>query len=162
VILNSDIRDGSLRACASERGFPMLIYEAGEALRFDDLSIRAGISGILKVMRFLGMLPQSRAGTVITPVIADSTSWVRAPVSGIVNHRARLGARVAEGQRIAIVGDPQGEYEEPVIAPFDGIVIGCSNLPLAHEGDALFNIAAFKSAARVEGKLEQFTATHAP
>jgi predicted deacylase len=162
VVLNSDIRDGSLRACANERGFPMLIYEAGEALRFDDLSIRAGVSGILKVMRFLGMLPQSKSGTTIRPVIADSTSWVRAPVSGIVNHRAQLGARVTEGQHIAIVGDPLGEYEEPVIAPFDGIVIGRSNLPLAHEGDALFNIATFKSVARVEDKLEQFTATHAP
>ncbi|MDH4125730.1 MAG: succinylglutamate desuccinylase/aspartoacylase family protein [Gammaproteobacteria bacterium] len=162
VILNSDIRDGSLRACASERGFPMLIYEAGEALRFDDLSIRAGISGILKVMRFLGMLPQSKTETVIAPVIAESTSWVRAPASGIVNQRAQLGARVVEGQRIAIVGDPQGDHEEPVIAPCDGIVIARSNLPLAHEGDALFHIAAFKGVAHVEDKLEQFAATHAP
>jgi len=161
VILNSDIRDGSLRACAAERGFPMLIYEAGEALRFDDLSIRAGISGILKVMRFLGMLPEVKPRNVITPVIADSTSWVRAPVSGIVSQRAQLGARVVEGQRIAIVGDPQGDYEELVIAPFDGIVIGRSNLPLAHEGDALFNIATFKGVSQIENRLEAFTATHA-
>lgn len=162
VVLNSDIRDGSLRACASERGFPMLIYEAGEALRFDDLCIRGGISGILKVMRFLGMLAPAKAGSVINPVIAASTSWVRAPASGIVNHRAKLGARVTEGQRIAVVGDPLGEYEEQVFAPFDGIVIGRSNLPLAHEGDALFNIAAFKSVSRAEDKLELFAASFAP
>lgn len=162
VVLNSDIRDGSLRACASERGFPMLIYEAGEALRFDDLSIRAGISGILKVMRFIGMLPPARTESTLKPVIAASTSWVRAPASGIVNHRAKLGARVTEGQRIAVVGDPLGEYEEQVFAPFDGIVIGRSNLPLAHEGDALFNIAAFKSVSRAEDKLELFAASLAP
>ena len=35
VILNASIRDGSLRSCAADRGFPMLVYEAGEALRFD-------------------------------------------------------------------------------------------------------------------------------
>ena len=162
VVLNSDIRDGSLRACAAERGFPVLIYEAGEALRFDELSIRAGVSGILKVMRFLGMLTQGKPGSSIVPVIAASTSWVRAPASGIVNHRAKLGARVVAGQSIAIVGDPLGEYEVAVSAPFDGIVIGRNNLPLAHEGDALFNIAAFKSVARAEDKLELFTATHAP
>lgn len=162
VILNSNIRDGSLRACASERGFPMLIYEAGEALRFDELCIRAGLSGVLKVMRFLEMLPAAKSGSSISPVIADSTSWVRTPESGIVSNRVELGARVVEGQCLAIVGDPAGEYEEPVNAPFDGIVIGRSNLPLAHEGDALFNIAAFKSIARAENRLEQFTANHEP
>jgi predicted deacylase len=161
VILNSNIRDGSLRACAAERGFPMLIYEAGEALRFDGLSIRAGLSGVLKIMRFLEMLPQKKSTASTTPVVADSTSWVRAPASGIVSRQAELGARVVEGQRIAIVGDPLGEDETDVLAPFDGIVIGRSNLPLAHEGDALFNVAAFKSVARAEDKLEKFTATHA-
>jgi hypothetical protein len=34
-------------------------------------------------------------------------------------------------------------------------------LPLAHEGDALFNVAAFKSVARAETKVEQFAAIHA-
>jgi predicted deacylase len=160
VILNSTIRDGSLRACAAERGFPMLIYEAGEALRFDELSIRAGLSGVIKVMRFLGMLPEINARQSITPVVADSTSWVRAPVSGIVSRRVRLGTRVIEGQTLAIVGDPLGQAESAVLAPFDGIVICRSNLPLAHEGDALFHVAAFRSAAHAEGKVEQFAATH--
>lgn len=160
VVLNSTIRDGSLRACAAERGFPMLIYEAGEALRFDVLSIRAGLSGVLKVMRFLGMLPNPRGRPSTTPVIADSTSWVRAPVSGIVSRRARLGTRVVKGQTLAIVGDPLGEDEASVLAPFDGIVICRSNLPLAHAGDALFNVAAFQSVARAEGKVEEFAATH--
>jgi len=162
VILNSNIRDGSLRACASERGFPVLTYEAGEALRFDELCIRAGISGVLKVMRHLEMLPPGGSSTPITPVIASATSWVRAPESGIVSQRAKLGARIVEGQSLAVVGDPLGEYEISVNAPFDGIVIGRSNLPLAHEGDALFNIAAFKSVARAEDRLEKFTASHAP
>ncbi|EDN66333.1 Succinylglutamate desuccinylase/aspartoacylase [Beggiatoa sp. PS] len=60
VILNSTLRDGSLREAAAERGIPMLLYEAGEALRFDELSIRAGVRGIIAVMRTLGMLPPSR------------------------------------------------------------------------------------------------------
>jgi predicted deacylase len=161
VVLNSTIRDGSLRSCAAERGFPMLIYEAGEALRFDDLSIRAGLRGVLNIMRHIGMLPASKSKTTISPVIADGTSWVRAPSSGMVSHRAELGARVAAGQSLAIVGDPLGEAEESVTAPFAGIVIGRSNLPLAHEGDALFHVAAFKSVARVEDELEEFSAQHA-
>ena len=45
-------------------------------------------------------------------------------------------------------------------APFDGIIIGQSKLPLAHEGDALFNVAAFKSVARAENRVEEFAAVH--
>lgn len=35
VIMNSNLRDGSLRQCADELGIPVLLYEAGQALRFD-------------------------------------------------------------------------------------------------------------------------------
>jgi predicted deacylase len=158
VIVNSNIRDGSLRECASERGMPVLIYEAGEALRFDEISIRAGLRGTLNAMRHIEMLPPNKKRKLVTPVIAASTSWVRAPESGIVTKKVELGARVAEGQRIAVIGDPLGDAEEPVTAPFDGIVIGRINLPLTHEGDALFNIAAFKSVAHAEDRVEKFTA----
>jgi predicted deacylase len=161
VVINSTIRDGSLRACAAERGFSMLIYEAGEALRFDDLSIRAGLKGVIQVMRHIGMLPKSKVQSSIVPVIADSTTWVRAPTSGIVSHKAELGARVVEGQSLAVVGDPLGEDEEHIKSPFAGIVIGRSNLPLAHEGDALFHVAAFESVKRAEVKVEEFAAEHA-
>ena len=160
VILDASIRDGSLRSCAAERGFPMLVYEAGEALRFDEMSIMAGLRGVLRVMRHLEMLPPVQTKAVIEPVIAASTSWVRAPVSGVVSRKVKLGTRVVEGQQLAVVGDPLGEFQDKVLAPFDGIVIGRSNLPLAHEGDALFNVADFKSVARAETKVEEFAAIH--
>ena len=57
VIVNASLRNGSLRACAADNGIPVVIYEAGEALRFDELCIRAGVRGIMKVMRARGMLP---------------------------------------------------------------------------------------------------------
>ena len=160
VVIDAAVRDGSLRQCAAERSLPLLVYEAGEALRFHDLSIRAGLRGIFNVMRHLGMLPPGTSKKIITPVVANTTSWVRAPASGILSHKAALGSKVAEGERLAVVGDPLGEGEASVIAPFDGIVIGRSNLPLAHEGDALFNIAGFKSVSRAEGKIEEFAANH--
>jgi predicted deacylase len=160
VIVGAAVRDGSLRGCAADLGMPILIYEAGEALRFDELSIRAGLRGVLNVMRQIGMLPQSRRSRIVTPVIAASTSWVRAPASGIVSRIVDLGARVDEGQVLATVGDPLGDGTTTVTAPFDGIVIGRSNLPLAHEGDALFHVAAFSSVTRAEDRVEAFAAHH--
>ena len=137
-----------------------LIYEAGEALRFDETCIRAGLRGILNVMRHIGMLPKNKTSKLVTPVVARSTQWVRAGTSGIVNAKARLGSTITKGQRLATISSPLGDEQEDVIAPFDGIVIGRSNLPLAHEGDALFNVAAFKSVSRAENRVEEFAAVH--
>lgn len=161
VIVNANIRDDSLRDCAAEIGMPVLIYEAGEALRFDELSIRAGLRGILNVMRAIGMLAARRhPSKQSSPVLARSTSWARAPASGIVTTQVQLGSSVTKGQILAKISDPLGDAEEKLISPFDGIVIGRSNLPLAHEGDALFNVAAFKSVSKAEDRVEEFTANH--
>lgn len=163
VVVNATLRDGSLRACAAEHGIPVIVYEAGEALRFDELSIRAGVRGIIRVMRELGMLPalkKPHAGR--EPVIARATRWVRAPSSGIVTAASALGSRVSEGDRLAVICDPLGETEEAVLAPFDGIVIGSTRKPLAHEGDALFNLADFRSVGRAENAVEEFAAIHDP
>jgi len=160
LVLDSKIRPGSLRDAASSLGLPVLVYEAGEALRFDEICIKGGVSGVIRVMRLMGMLPASKTSRSMTPVVAESTSWVRAATSGIVSRKAALGERVLKGQRLALLSDPLGDGEEGVIAPFDGIIIGRNNLPLALEGDALFNIARFKSVSRAETKVEAFTTTH--
>jgi len=160
VIIGSDIRPGSLRASAAETGKPVLVYEAGEALRFDETSIRAGLRGIFNVMRHIGMLPPRKAGKDIAPVIAHATRWVRAGTSGIVNGKVQLGSSATEGQRLATISDPLGRSESNVVAPFDGIVIGCSNLPLAHEGDALFHLGSFKNIPKAEDVVETFASAH--
>jgi predicted deacylase len=160
VIVNSNIRDGSLRECASDRGVPILVYEAGEALRFDETSIRGGIRGILNVMRHIGMLPESKTPKHVTPIVARSTQWVRAASSGIVSGKVKLGSLVKNGQQLATISDPLGEDEESMVAPFDGIVIGRSNLPLAHEGDALFNLSSFADVPKAADIVETFTSVH--
>ncbi|WP_306686893.1 succinylglutamate desuccinylase/aspartoacylase family protein [Candidatus Coxiella mudrowiae] len=57
VILNSNFRDKSLRQAANEMDIPVLVYEGGEAFRFNEAPIRFGIQGILRVMHELGILP---------------------------------------------------------------------------------------------------------
>ena len=162
VAVNASMRDGSLRACAAQNGIPVMVYEAGEALRFDELSIQAGVRGIVQVMRGLGMLPRQKRSARTRTVVARSTRWVRAPSSGIVTAAAQLGRRVSKDDRLAVICDPLGGTEADVVAPIDGIVIGCGRKPLAYEGDALFHLADFRSVGRAEGAVEEFTATHDP
>ena len=164
VVLNSDLRDGSLRQAAAECGIPMLLYEAGQALRFDELSIRAGVRGIISVMRELGMLSPSRSrGKVrIEPLVAQSSQWVRAPESGIFRAFTGLGSKVNRGALLGVVDSPFGDSEVAVLAPSSGLVIGRTNLPLINEGDALFHIARFPGVKDAADKVEAFTEAHLP
>lgn len=164
VIISSNLRDGSLREAAAEFGIPMLLYEAGEALRFDEVSIRAGVKGITNVMRALEMLPPSRSKSkkLFKPVVARSSSWVRAPDSGILRAMVPLGSRVKKNTLLGVVADPFGAKEVTVLAPFNGIVIGRTNLPLANEGDALYHIARFEDIHEIEAKVGHFHDEHEP
>lgn len=159
LLINSQERDGSLREAAAEHGIPMLLYEAGEALRFDEVAIRAGVKGIINVMRELNMLPAVRRTKKppIEPVVASSTSWVRAPESGILRVLSTLGSRVKTGQLLGVISSPFGDKESEVQSPFSGIIIGRTSLPLTNEGDALFHIARVHGVKAVEEKLESFT-----
>ena len=163
VLLNSNIRDGSLREVAAERGIPVLLYEAGEALRFDERSIRAGVKGIIGVMRVLGMLPAaSRARKPAEPLVARASTWVRAGRSGILRMTSALGARVRRHEVIGVIADPFGQQELEVSANASGIIIGRTNLPLVNEGEAIFHIARFESAKVAEDTVEAFQADEIP
>ncbi len=157
VILNTPIIDGSLRKASEKLGASVIVYEAGEALRFDELSIRAGVRGIISVMRELGMLPALKnKRKPIAPVVARSSTWIRAPQSGILRVQKPLGSRIEKNESLGFVSDPFGEKEENILSPIDGIIIGRTNIPLVNEGEALFHIAQFKSAETAANKVERF------
>lgn len=163
VILNADTRDGSLRQEVVEKGCPMLLYECGEALRFDEICIRAGVRGVLSVMRAVGMLaPPTRSRPRLEPVLARSSQWVRAPDGGLLRVCAALGARVSRGQTLGFISTPTGESETEVKSPLAGIVIGRTELPLVNEGDALYHLALFDELSAVEKKVDTFHAALDP
>ena len=155
VILHSTFRDGSMREYANEQGVAILVYEGGEALRFDELSIRTGLNGILSVMSALGMIKPGRFGLKkFTPTISRNSYWLRAPISGILRHIKKAGNRVSKGQIIAIIANPTSTEEYKLKSPISGIIIGESMLPLVHAGQALFHIASFEKLNVVEEQLE--------
>lgn len=163
VIMDSELRPGSLRQAVSSMGVPVLVYEAGEALRFDEVSIKAGLRGVLSVMRHLGMLPASKSkGRAFDPFVAHGSAWVRAPESGILVSQLALGARIEKGQRLGVVSDPLGTEEAEVIAPTSGVLIGRTNLPLVNEGDALFHVAVFEKLDTAADEIDYFQGVYDP
>lgn len=158
VVLHSELRDGSLRAVAQERGVPILLYEAGEALRFNEQSIRIGVKGIVNVLRENGMLPKALSKrSHKTPVITRESRWIRAIESGMLRTIKALGDTVEKGEIIAYIDEPLDDENFAIEAPFSGIIIGKSEIPLIQEGDAIFHIAKFKNLDIADDKLEYFS-----
>ncbi len=159
VVLISSLREGSLRAEAAERGTSVLLYEAGEGLRFDELAVRAGVAGILRVMRSMNMLPARGISKARSkPYVCESSSWVRAPAGGLLRTFRAEGEFIEAGDTLAAVADPFGDVETDIEAPFSGILIGRAILPVVNEGDALFHLARLSPRATdgtVEGLAQQ-------
>ncbi len=155
VIVHSEVRDGSLRQAVHEMQIPILLYEGGEALRYDEHAIRVALHGILSVMHAIGMLdPQKRLGKFqqkhASPFIAKSSHWIRANRSGILKTLTKIGAMVHKDEVVALISDPYGDDVDIVKARLDGVVIGSNQLPVVYEGDALFHVASFHDPERVE------------
>lgn len=159
IVVPSELRDGSLREAVAALGKPVLIYEAGEALYFNESAIRTGLRGIINVMRHTGMLPTNRRAKRREPIITDRTSWVRASMSGTFSRKAQMGSLVKKNSLLGILSDPLGEDREEVLAPFTGVIIGQLTLPLAHEGDALIHLAKVPDSEEAEETLDVFTST---
>lgn len=159
VIVNSGLIEGSLRYAAQQANVPIIVFEAGEALRFNELAIRAGLKGILAVMREIGMLAAKRQRVKKRdPFVARSTAWVRAPQSGIFRTLVPMGASVNKGDLLGMVSAPydKDNAESEVFASTAGIVIGRTNIPLVNEGEALFHIARFNKLEEVATSVEAY------
>lgn len=159
IVVPSELRDGSLREAVAELGKPVLVYEGGEALYFNEKAIRTGLQGVVRLMRHTGMLAADHKARPREPIITNRISWVRAGMSGTFSRRAGLGDMVKQGNLLGILSDPFGNDREEVRAPFTGVVIGQLNLPLIHEGDALVHLAKVPDQEEAEETLDEFTSS---
>lgn len=161
VILHAETRDGSLREAARKKKISMLLFEGGEALRYEEDVIRAGVRGSISVMRKIGMLgtrssKQKLEQKTISSYIARGSYWERAPHSGSFVLKKKLGDRIEEDDVLAIISDPFGRNLHEVKSSESGIIIGMSTIPLVNKGEAMFHIATFKDSKRVKKELDLF------
>jgi len=141
AMMHAATRDGSMRHAATARGVNMLLYEAGEPLRFAQDAIRIGTTGVLRVMRSLRMIASAPKAKTTHPIEIADSSWVRARRGGILRLDAGLGDRVQKSARLGVIADTFGDNPVSVRAPWGGIVIGHTVNPLVNQGDAIVHLA---------------------
>ena len=143
VVIETGLREGSLRHLLRGRDIPSLLFEGGEANRLSAEAVRIGLRGVFGVMRRLGMSPTLASDEKVRAAtrFAKATTWVRAPQGGLVVPETDLGKTVQPGTRLGVIADPFGRYETVVHSESEGLVVGISREAHADEGDALFHLA---------------------
>jgi len=145
VIINSKIRDGSIREAAEKQRVSVLVFEGGEALRHDESVIKHAIKGILRCLGHLNMTEMTKIEKSAKPAfIAKSSYWIRAGQSGVVRYHKPLGSYVEAGKKIGTISDVFANHTSNIIVKKEGVIIGENRLPLVNQGDALFHIATFE------------------
>ncbi|MFC1706764.1 succinylglutamate desuccinylase/aspartoacylase family protein [Planctomycetota bacterium] len=150
VFFHARTRDGSLREAATERGIKVLLYEGGEANRFNRRAISTGVKGVLRVMTATGMGTFVRKNVLARRrgvELADSR-WVRARRSGILRLTVELASEVEEGEVLGTVSDAFGGKASEATAPCAGVVIARTKAPLVHQGDAIVCLGRRKQQRR--------------
>ena len=140
VAIHARTRDGSLREAGTRAGATVLLYEAGEARRFDPVAIDRGVDGVRRVLAHLGMVDGPVPPPTSATEVARRSTWVRARRGGLASMEVALGDRVDKGSLLAVVRDAAGTYASKVRSPVAGRVIGASTHPLVYQGDALVHL----------------------
>lgn len=138
LIINSKYRDGTFRKEAAKKNKPILVYEAGESMRFDYLAINEGINGCLRLMKAYKMVGIEIPDMPAVKIMRDT--WIRANASGLFHMNKANGSHVRKDDLLGVLCSPFGNSEEKILAPGAGYLIGINNQPVVNQGDALIHL----------------------
>lgn len=141
IIMHTKNRKGTIREAATKLGLPVLLFEGGEPLRFDEHVIQVGREGILRMMEDLGMREYDGEKPLMASLESSTSTWVRARKAGIFRMFLKMGARVRKGEHLGAIEDILGDKTIRVKSPCDGMLIGSVINPLIYQGDAIVHIA---------------------
>lgn len=156
VITEVKVEASTLRMTAENLSIPLLVYEAGEAMRFDTQAIQIGLEGIRNIMYKLQMLEGTIEAT-IPPVFSKDDDWLISSSSGVLHTDVSLGESIKKGAKIGRLSDPFSNENATIIkSDRDGVIVGINRTPLIQEGVSIFKVASFLDNEKAEATLEEW------
>jgi predicted deacylase len=157
VITNATLDGNKLHQTTERLNIPHIVYQAGEAMRFDENAISLGVNGITNIMRFIDMLAKEEPVKDFSPVFSQKETWIIANRGGILHTLVELGQTIKKGDKLGTISDPfSTDIGEHVKAPNDGLIVGINTTPFIHEGLSIFKIASFIDYSRAEDAIESW------
>ena len=156
-VVTEVITDSSeLRKTTESLQIPLLVYQAGEAMRFDQEAIQIGVEGITNVLAKIGMLEKENDNSV-APVFSKDDDWLTSHSSGILHSSVTLGEQIKKGDVLGRLSDPFSNENSTIVkSHLDGVIVGINRSPLIQEGTSIFKIASFIDNERAEASLEKW------
>jgi hypothetical protein len=156
VILEVETSVSQFRQTTESLHIPLLVYQAGEAMRLDTVAIQTGLTGVNNVLKKLDFIKDTHQ-KAIKPVISRDDDWLLSPSSGILHTEVTLGQQISKGEKIGRLSDPfSNENSTLITSHLDGVVVGMNRTPLIQEGVSIFKIASFIDNERAQAVLEEW------
>jgi hypothetical protein len=156
VITNVALKGNRLRQTTEDLQIPLLVYQAGEAMRFDEHAITLGVQGVQNLLRAIDILEKAPTKE-FNPIFSKDEDWIITHKGGILHPTISLGQTIKKNEVIGTVSDPFGpDISVPIKSPIEGIVVGINMTPLIHEGLPVFKIASFLDYHKAESVIEKW------
>jgi len=140
IYFPSRLISGSFRKAAFKIQKPIIVYEAGESMRFDEFAINTAITGIKNVLYGYGMLLKPKTLKKQSTIHLEKTRWVRASRAGMFIPEIANGAAIKKGQVLGVVTDTFAKRSKKILAPLEGFVFCINHQAVVNQGDALFHV----------------------
>jgi predicted deacylase len=114
---------GMLQDAALAAGKPALTIELSGGYVWEEPSVRAGVTGVLNVMKFFKMLDGPKEPQTEVQVIPGRLSnrhYLTCQRGGLVRPLKQLGATVKRSEPVAVLYDVFGNEVEVIQSPIDG------------------------------------------
>ncbi|WP_435144310.1 succinylglutamate desuccinylase/aspartoacylase family protein [Halobaculum sp. P14] len=137
-VLDQKGPDGQLARAAPDEGIPTIDPELGGAVGWDDESIRLGVEGMFRVLRYYDFLP----GDVDTDLQTRASGFDQygSPTGGLVTFQQELGASVSRGDTLFEVTDTFGTLKSRITADNDGVFWRRRRLPQVATGEYVCSV----------------------
>ncbi|MFC6938535.1 succinylglutamate desuccinylase/aspartoacylase family protein [Salinirubellus sp. GCM10025818] len=134
---------GKLRVAASEEGIPSITPELAHNKEIVESAVETGVSGVMNVLRELGMLPDSPQGGT-PPLYRNHLGRVTAEDSGLfrVEPGVEIGQEVEAGEHVGTLYDPTSyEVLQRVETDRAGLLYTVTRESTVNAGDSLVRVA---------------------
>lgn len=139
----STVLESTLAYSLNSVNTPCLVVEMGVGMRLTGEYGHQLTSGILNVMKYLGMW-SGETEPVREPILSENANeveFLNAPCSGMFMKTRNQGTWVKKGETVGYVFDPfKGEVSEYVSASKSGLLFTIRDYPMVNEGSLMGRI----------------------
>jgi len=140
MIKNDPGQEGTLETAFMNEGVPAVTFELGQAKSWQHKMIMRAETGILNVMKGMGLLQGTVTKPLVPPYVGANYTNVYTVEGGLARLSVELRDAVAKGDHVATVLDPLGREIRRYYAPHDGRILSLATDPLREAGTMLVRI----------------------